>query len=91
MISRGKPLVSGTLRNTKTHATTLTMAKRPNTPWSPSCWLIRGNEYVTRTLLAHMAAAQMPMQRPRTLVGKISEHKIFGIGPKPVKATEHLR
>ena len=35
------------------------------------------------TLVPHIAAAQMPMQSPRTLVGKISEHKIFGIGPNP--------
>ncbi len=36
------------------------------------------------TLLVHIAAAHMPMQSPRTLVGKISEHRMLGIGPKPV-------
>lgn len=33
--------------------------------------------------------AQMVMQRPRTEVGKISEHSMFGIAPKPI--TKQLR
>lgn len=37
------------------------------------------------TFVPHIAAAQIPMQSPRTLVGKISEHKIFGMGPNPVE------
>lgn len=91
MISRGRPLVSGTFRKTKIQATTLTIAKMPNAPWRPSAWFTRGNEYVTMTLVPHIAAAQIPMQSPRTLVGKISEHKMFGIGPNPEKNRKLVR
>jgi hypothetical protein len=35
------------------------------------------------TLLDHIAPAHIPMHVPRTRVGKISEHRMLGIGPKP--------
>lgn len=76
-------MVSGTFRNTKIQAATVATDRRLNTPARPICLLTRGKEYVTRILLHHMAAAQMPMQTPRTLVGKTSEHRMLGTGPNP--------
>ena len=35
-------------------------------------------------LVIHMAAWHIPVQTPLTLVGNISAHSMFGIGPNPV-------
>ncbi len=40
-------------------------------------------------MLAHIAAAHTPMHTPRTLVGKISEQRMLGIGPNPA-TKEHV-
>ena len=90
MTSRGTPFVSGTLRNTKAHEMMLTMANTQKAPARPIDFEIIGKESLTTTLLNHMVAEHKPMHTPLTLVGKISEQTIFGIGPNPV-TNEHVK
>lgn len=43
-----------------------------------------GSEYVTIMSPIQNVRAHIPMQIPRTRVGKISAHRMLGTGPKPV-------
>lgn len=43
-----------------------------------------GREYVTMMSQIQNVRAQMAMHNPRTRVGKISAHKMLGIGPNPM-------
>jgi len=51
------------------------------TPASPKELSITGSEYVMMMSPIQNTKAHIAMQRPRTLVGKISEQRMFGIGP----------
>lgn len=82
--SSGIPFVSGTFKNTNTHAITHTIAYNPKTPERPMEVRRTGSEYVTMMSHIQNVRAQMAMQSPRTLVGNISAHKMLGIGPKPI-------
>lgn len=81
MTSRGMPFVSGTFRYTNIQEIKHTTAYTPKTPDSPNELSITGSEYVTMMSPIQNTNAQIAMQRPRTLVGKISEQRMFGIGP----------
>lgn len=54
------------------------------TPESPRIWSKKGNEEVTIKMLIQNVREQIEMHIPRTLVGKISEHTMFGIAPNPM-------
>lgn len=55
-----------------------------STPFKPIFDTVTGNPYVMNTAQSHIVAAQMPLQRPLTLVGKISAQSMLGIGPNPI-------
>lgn len=57
------------------------MAKTPAKPMEVS---MIGNVYVTMMSPVQNVRAQIAIQTPRTLVGKISEQRILGMGPKPI-------
>lgn len=56
----------------------------PKTPLIPMSWSKKGNEEVTTKMLIQKVREQIEMHIPRTLVGKISEHKMLGIAPNPM-------
>lgn len=82
--SRGIPIVSGTFRYTKTIANAHTVAYIPHTAARPIEFSNTGRLYVTMILLVQYVIEQIAMQTPRTLVGNISEQRIFGTGPNPI-------
>lgn len=84
MTSRGIPFVSGTLRKTNTKEIKHTTAYMLKTPASPIAFSITGRLQVTMISPIQNVKAQMAIQRPRTLVGKISAHKMLGMGPNPI-------
>lgn len=61
-----------------------TMAYIPKTPASPMAFSITGSVYVTIMSPIQKVKAQMAMQMPRTVVGKISAQRMLGIGPNPM-------
>ena len=62
----------------------LMAAKTAKTPPKPRICCIIGKAWLTAMVHSHIDPAQRLMLMPRTLVGKISAHMMFGIGPKPV-------
>lgn len=67
----------------------------PNIPVRPTRWSKKGNEEVMIKVHIQYVREQIEMHIPRTLVGKISEHKMLGITPKPMQkqlsyATTHI-
>lgn len=82
--SNGMPLVSGTFKKTNTQATMHTTAYIPKTPPRPTELSITGSVQVTMMSHIQNVRAHIAMHRPRTRVGKISEQRILGIGPKPM-------
>lgn len=84
MASRGMPFVSSTFRYTNSKANTQTTAKIPKTPASPMDLINTGRVYVMMMSQIQNVRLHMVMQMARTLVGKISAHKILGIGPNPM-------
>lgn len=82
--SSGMPLVSGTFKKTNTQAMMHTIAYIPKTPPRPTELSITGSVYVTMMSHIQNVRAHIAMHRPRILVGKISEQRILGIGPKPM-------
>jgi len=55
------------------------------TPVRPRSWSKKGNEEVTIKMQIQNVREQIEMHIPRTLVGKISEHKMLGIAPNPMQ------
>lgn len=82
--SSGIPFVSGTSKNTKNHATAQTTAYMAKTLVSPIELSNSGRVYVTMISPIQNVREHIAMQSPRTRVGKISEQRMFGIGPKPI-------
>ena len=83
--SSGMPLVSGTFTKTMIHAMKQKSPKKKANVFPIPRELSKiGKSFVTKMLVIHMAAWHIPVQTPLTLVGNISAHSMFGIGPNPV-------
>lgn len=87
MTSTGVSLVSGTLQYTNMKDNPQTMAYIPKTPTRPMDFISGGRLYVTIMLLIQNVWLYIVEHIARAFVGKISEHIIFGIGPKPITKT----
>lgn len=87
MTSKGMPFVSGTFKYTKIHDIIHPTTNNPNTPVRPRSCSKKGNEEVMINVHIQYVREQMEIHIPRTLVGNISEHKMFGITPKPMQNT----
>ena len=83
--SKGMPFVSGTFMYTNNHEMMHPTTNNVKTPVRPRRWSKKGNEDVTIKVLIQNVSEHMEMHIPRTLVGKISEHTMLGITPRPMQ------
>ena len=82
--SKGNPLVSGTLRKINIQETALIIQKNPKTPVVPKPLFMVGNRNMINMFAVHVIITHRAKQIPLTLVGKISEHKMFATAPNTI-------
>ena len=82
--SKENPLVSGTLRKINIQETALIRQKNPKTPGVPKDLFMVGKRNMISMFVVHVTITHRARHTPLTLVGKISEQKMFGTAPNPI-------